>query len=1351
MKLDTALAAIVALERYTAELADILAARAKLMPNVDRADVDALATSLGSIEKVEAMAKALPSKPPLADLIGAFGSAKEFGDFVAGSLGGNAQALAALVDKGCKRKPAKLKELADAFAGDPAQLSNVLDGGGLGAHPDALAEVFATGCGGEVGKMVSFCATFDDTTKREQLRTALDEGGLGQAPAALGPLVNGDDGALLLKIGKDADKPALAKLVQSGGMGGKPPDHPATLKSVLLDALGSDPKKLKELYDGFPHDAQGDVPQLQSFLQAMNGKSQTGEAMAGERMADLMDGFKRRDPTNAGTTAQQVQKMAAFQGHVTTNVVAARATRESGAGGLAAAGAVLEARIDPAGGVTVGGALGAMPEGGQGLLIDLATSDDKARLEAAQAILATGPMQITALEGDTANRTADSEATEATRAAIKEVTDLSTALSKKTDGGTATEVAALSTACDALMLAAAAEPDKDVRAEATTKAKAALDIIKSALALQAIHAFGAVTGANDQKSALSRLAAVEQRIADDSTATEDEKQAMATLSQAAAQGLRAQVLAGQITDTSASADTVKADVASALGKADTDPAVTKEMADRKAAAEAATLRATHMVDVLKTAKPPVDPQLLAQAGEVAEQAALCGRATADAGAMGAALQAAKDVSAELAKLSKRLAAAAEFARVADAPAAKDGLVAAGEISALMQGLTRDVRDGVANASTAKAALEDALKAAQTSAIAAAELARLKAAGDSALDSAAQAAAERQAALDGTSVDDAKQTANTAAHKASEAAKTAIAALSGLSAPIDPVLIKAASDAAEACARTAGAATDKAERDAALTQGPLASKAASDALRANAGHMQAARASVATAKAKTKMSDTRALETAFCANIPANRAGVKAELDKAFAQIDEAASAELAVLAAADTDVQTARADATKAAAKAARPGARSIEGLKALTADMALQAKVATLAKTAATSAVTGLAMPPDSPWPPSGPPYAAPTAPVAPTADQLNKATVLVQAAISAATARVALATKYVDAAKEYDRLAKLIPEPERTTEEKADAKDIADIWNAGGTDKGAPKEKKDAADALVALVTLSDSLSEKAARTMKITQLSRMVFVSTNDYKMPPTTVNPAPDADLENAAGFASMTGTRAFKTVKMPDTSLSTTPPATGDDLLATGANMAKKPLPSIATASVAIPSHADSVMDLEHMCERHSRENFTYAPGELKDETDVLMSQFVKTRAGGLSRGPADEPTAAMMSIAEKNVRNIGTGKTTSLWPEGISATEIKDGAAAALTKLKAAAGNPSNFVAHVWAQSGHRLSDMLDNVTVGSHTLKVSLGVSATGDGTNTGDKINVRMFYPIGQESLTVKGCNNLKNALGT
>lgn len=1359
MKTDQALAAMVAFERYDTALKAQLLKRAELLPGVSPADFEKMATEMGGVDKVEALARALPEKPTMTALILAFGDATKLGGFVQKTLGGNASAMAMLADKGCKRDAAKLALLAQEFDADPTALKTVLEGGGLGGHPEALAEIFANGCAGDPKEMVKFCKTFGDDTKREQLRGALDEGGLGQAPAALGALAQGDGGALLLKVADKADKASLKNMLLSGGMGGKAPDHPGTLKSVLNDALGGDPARLKELHDAFPH-VDGKMPELETLMRALNGKSADGAVNAGGRMKGLMDAIKVRQPLI--TDADLANKLhTPFYTAITTRSSDARGVDGSGDAALKGVNAVLAKRADPPAGRLLGAATDALKDDRTQALLDALTTDPAARdlLTQSRARVAGAEVTAKALDLDVAERLAGIGASEATTQAIDEAKKQTEALQKKPDGGTPAESELLTRAAQACFDLAQAEPGAALRKQATEAGTQAIAEAKAALKRQAEKKIAGLATATAQLGSLAAAGTMKARIKADPDASPAEKEAMNALVDAAAQALTTMALASQVPNSSAHATQVRKAMAEKLGKTETSTEVNDALDPLKKAAERATAAALSLHKAVKGAEPPVAPGLLVQASAAAEAVVRAAQAVADTVTLDAALDAGKKLSELVAQRGKETAAAAELSLACAQPEAKPGLLAASDIAALEAAMARDQPPDAVK----QQAQRDAALVANRSAIASADLARLTALGDVELAKAAKAQAGRQAAIDGKTAKEAETAADVLAQQHAAAAKIAADALTGLPVLIAPALIETAAKAAEEAVSAAAGAIDKTARDLALSEGKRAATAAARALADNAKEALRLRNLAKKAKAEIDTNASRAAANHYVtAILPPNRPAIKAALDTAMSAISEAGAAQLAELAKNDLAVQNARADAAIAAAKAARPGAGYLTQLKALKADAEAQEKLATLAVNSATNAVGGLPLLAAPTWPPAGPPHAKVASPLAPTEDTLRSATILCDAAIAACVKWVAAAVAYKDGAREYLRLAALVPELERSAAEALEHDAIKLLHNNGAITAQAPKMKADADAKLLSMNVQTTALSTKATALMAVVQIARINFnPPRTSHLKADTTIDPAVPG-LENAAAFAAAVGTKAFKTVNMPDGSKLTTPPSTADSLLATGTNTEKKGLPAdivnpspppprlAVSATMALgAAHPNCQLNLVHMAERHCRTHFTFDPSELMPEEDALMMAMLTARTGDLARGQANDTPSEFVSPVVKDIRNKQPPKTTTLWPEGITPDHIAAAATLALANIKTdnATGHP--FQHFVWnANPKHQHSKMIPGITVGPLTLNVSLGVSATGP--LASDTIKVVMFYPLGQESLIVSDCHTLKQACG-
>ncbi|PCH66483.1 MAG: hypothetical protein COC12_12960, partial [Rhodobacteraceae bacterium] len=799
------------------------------------------------------------------------------------------------------------------------------------------------------------------------------------------------------------------------------------------------------------------------------------------------------------------------------------------------------------------------------------------------------------------------------------------------------------------------------------------------------------------------------------------------------------------------------------------PEVVSELARLKKDAQEAANMAEGLTKALKAAPGSVDPGLLAQAGQVAQATVQAGLATADEPAMKAALAAGKALADAVAKGASGMAASAEIAQAFASDKAKPAVLALNDIDAIKAALLRDKAAATGptpDIDSKLDGLQGASAQASTSVLAAAELDRIDGMDTGDLTASAERAAQRQAALDGVDYEDAKDAANDLARTVATTAGDAADALAGKPAPIDDTLIKAASKAAQEAAQAALGAVDPVVRDKAVSDGQRAALAAAKALGDNAAHQLAARSRVSKVTAKASVNASRGPADTFATNPATGRAALGGAMKDALRDLGEAAASQLMDLASADSGVQDARAAAAKAAADADRPGASQLKHLLSIKADCSAQGVLARLAIARAGGVVTGLALVPPPTWPPvsvSPPPpqcYVQATTPATPTEADMQAATLICEAAITACTKWQSSATQYRDAAREFLKLADKTPEPRRTTAEKDD---FTRIEAMADVSTGAPKELADAKAALTGMNATTSMLETKAQALMHAVQIARIRFNPPGDQFDTANTSFDAADADLENAAGFAAIIGTRAFKTVGLPDGSKETFGPASRDSLMTTGANMAKEPLPGDFADPDAPPpppprpritmgnnaditGHADCKLDLEHMCERHCRSHFSFAPGELMHEEDVLACAMLLARTKKVNKAASNGAATEFYSQDEKAIKKMGSGKTTTLWPEGASADDIAAAATLALVKLKALNTGGGTFSSFVFAQTGRRFSEILHGVRIGAKTLSVSLGVSTA---SATGP-VRVVMFYPMGEESLTVVDCHKLKAALG-
>jgi hypothetical protein len=134
---------------------------------------------------------------------------------------------------------APLKLAASVSDGGKA-LRTLVAESGLAGKPKALAGLFARGCGGDAAEFARLCDGFADAKDRAALKGLIEGGGLGDAPDALAELIRTGDGKIdvapLKALGTAcADKDSrdgLARLLGDGGLGGKDAD-PRCLAEIL--------------------------------------------------------------------------------------------------------------------------------------------------------------------------------------------------------------------------------------------------------------------------------------------------------------------------------------------------------------------------------------------------------------------------------------------------------------------------------------------------------------------------------------------------------------------------------------------------------------------------------------------------------------------------------------------------------------------------------------------------------------------------------------------------------------------------------------------------------------------------------------------------------------------------------------------------------------------------------------------------------------------------------------------------------------------------------------------------------------------------------------------------------------
>ena len=224
---------------------------------------------------------------------------------------------AAPIDKAAKRtaNATALKNMAKQF-GDkdgPAAMAGLVDGAGLGSSPappapPVIASLLHTGCDGDAAKMRDFANAYagdgaQAKADRAGLKGLVQAGGIGAHPETFGPLVKAGGSAATKSLGAAFDDPAdlarLGTLLNTGGLAGNtggplPKDkHPDTLAKVCVDGFGGDGAKMKQYVQAFDGHAAQSKMMLDSWNEypdAAAANRQPGQAIAKLLGKDKLNG-----------------------------------------------------------------------------------------------------------------------------------------------------------------------------------------------------------------------------------------------------------------------------------------------------------------------------------------------------------------------------------------------------------------------------------------------------------------------------------------------------------------------------------------------------------------------------------------------------------------------------------------------------------------------------------------------------------------------------------------------------------------------------------------------------------------------------------------------------------------------------------------------------------------------------------------------------------------------------------------------------------------------------------------------------------------------------------------------------
>ena len=251
------------LEKQRASIHEDVMRRASALAEMGAAALGQAAKKLGAARLTDLVAHA---HPPVAALLDeSTVSLDDLSSVLDGALGGNVAMLSDLLENGCNRDPAKIKDIATAFPpGSPEQtnLADMIAAGGFADHPAALGPVFAIGCHGDPTELKTLANAFKDGPDQQKLKSLLDKAGLGAAPEALGHVIAHGGATQVLALGtefsSDDDLMSLNDMITNGGLGGATARSPDALAMMLQYGV-SGPDKLKSLHDDFGSDGMDDM------------------------------------------------------------------------------------------------------------------------------------------------------------------------------------------------------------------------------------------------------------------------------------------------------------------------------------------------------------------------------------------------------------------------------------------------------------------------------------------------------------------------------------------------------------------------------------------------------------------------------------------------------------------------------------------------------------------------------------------------------------------------------------------------------------------------------------------------------------------------------------------------------------------------------------------------------------------------------------------------------------------------------------------------------------------------------------------------------------------------------------
>jgi len=1313
MKLADALALIQTYEKLAQKTAAAIDARAALTASLGAAEVGKLADAFPDAEAFAAFAAAMPATPKLEDVVKAFQpDTKDLADLISVTLKGDAKLLSVLAEKGCDRDPAVLKKLADEFKSDPKPLQEMIEEGGLGDHPEAMAAMLQAGCEKDPAKLRALCAKFGVKLDRERLAGILGSGGLGQAPETVGALAKEGGGDMLRQMSVAFDdepkRTKLRELLSDGGCDAAASGRPGLLADVVRDGLGGNPARLIELHDAFKGGGADELPNLGKMLAGLDGD----DGKAGKRLGTLHAALKSR--AGAATDAQvSVQLRDPYMKSISDFSMAGKMPPVIARGAAKDAAAAAAARPMPPAAQRAATLAGGLKNRNSADLLEASLTDPGRSHAASAAGMTDGlgkradALKLTPAAGDPGQ-------TDETKLTTAAANDAAAALAKRTDGGTPADIEALAKLGVAALEAAALEPDDATRDAALAAAKLVETTVTEALRRLAAKTLAGAPGADAATVAQAALDGLPV------TTPAGVKKAAEAIAAAGMQACAASQGATQDPHTASAA------AKKAIEEGYDLPARAGAEKTAREAAEKAAATAEAAAKLVTNAPRPVDAALLQRAATAAANAVALGGKSADEAAAKKAFDAAKALATAIADAVREAAGRFALAAAQDTAGGKAGLAAATDTDKAVAILERLVPP-----SPAIPEVKQAAKAARGSALTGADAGAMETADKGDLKKAAQETAYRSAAAtaggepDTVAIGNAEAAADIAADMAAKDADLATSALTSAAVATDPAayvtLIEDAARLAEAALTSARAAPDDTKRDAAVLAAKNGAAAAADGAKKLAAYHQAAAQTQLNTRQATEMTAAAgprdALPQAMTTGVgvPGAKANAQAAFDNGKIAIADAAAAELARLAETEATVRTANEAADGKQILASLPGADENAKLDALIAARDAAEQLSIKATAGFHGLVVGLpAVPPaGDPMPPD------PDAPFAPAMTALKAAT-------GAANAWVAAAKAVETAAKGFEAaLGKIaVPTPE-------EAATLLAMTNA----KAPAKVATGLAETALAGI-------DTDAETLRDSVTAWTEWANTN-HRVP--VVDPG-TTKLQDITGFAISLQLEAK------------VPAKTEAELIQSGPSLKKVAYAGPATAA-GVANGAPADIDMAHITDRHVPSTYKFVPESSPRGSEHDAGLLLTGKLAGVPQNQRTSKEKALIKQGKSNKKN-------SFFPETVDA-------AAALTMaqdaLNAAAalqtppglpiwlfnqvalqpiGGPKQQWQKVWFEPSVNVNLPGANPP---QVVPCTVGVAiATNPGGGPTAKPKVRMFYPDPGNKLSMPDVLVMAKAVG-